>query len=147
MVETCGGRGGTRSVLDNRGKLSFFVPGHCTLEMCRNIGSGQLVPTVPDLLFIRTDRRRVLSLGRQRNFLRFIVYGESKGLRCVIIPSNRVSDFVGMTSTCRRRVVFCAPSRVGVRGKAPIHVRNKGFSRIRKMFVRMGKGHGQHLII
>ena len=81
-------------MLKGKDGLEYFIPKHYAVRVYHGVKSKRLVPVIPNLVFVHASRKQITDFKKKYNFLQFMMWEKSTGLKYIVVPDKQMEDFM-----------------------------------------------------
>lgn len=116
--------------------IKYFIPKHYAVRVYHGVKSKRLVPVIPSLVFVRSDRKRLSKFKKENNFIQYVMERTSNGSEYMIVPDNQMDNFIKVASRPEENLRYFSPEEIDVRKGTPVRIIGGIFDGVEGVFMR-----------
>lgn len=116
--------------------IKYFIPKHYAVRVYHGVKSKRLVPVIPSLVFVRSNRKRLSKFKKENNFIQYVMQRTSNGSECMIVPDNQMDNFIKVASRPEENLRYFSPEEIDVRKGTPVRIIGGIFDGVEGVFMR-----------
>lgn len=116
--------------------IKYFIPKHYAVRVYHGVKSKRLVPVIPSLVFVRSDRKRLSKFKKENNFIQYVMQRTSNGSEYMIVPDNQMDNFIKVASRPEENLRYFSPEEIDVRKGTPVRIIGGIFDGVEGVFMR-----------
>lgn len=126
-----------KQLLDERG-IENFIPMHYqVLQKKDGKKSRELVPSIHNLIFVRTTRRIIQEVKSQIPFLQYITWSEQGKNLPIVVPDKQMQQFIAISNTHNEQLVYLKPEEINLSKGTLVRILGGAFDGVEGTFIKV----------
>ena len=101
-------------MLKGKDGLEYFIPKHYAVRVYHGVKSKRLVPVIPNLVFVHASRKQITDFKKKYNFLQFMMWEKSTGLKYIVVPDKQMESFIKIASQYEENTIYYKPEEIDI---------------------------------
>ena len=124
-------------MLKGKDGLEYFIPKHYAVRVYHGVKSKRLVPVIPNLVFVHASRKQITDFKKKYNFLQFMMWEKSTGLKYIVVPDKQMESFIKIGSQYEENTIYYKPEEIDIRKGNHICIYGGKFNGVKGVFMRV----------
>lgn len=124
-------------MLKGKDGLEYFIPKHYAVRVYHGVKSKRLVPVIPNLVFVHASRKQITDFKKKYNFLQFMMWEKSTGLKYIVVPDKQMESFIKIASQYEENTIYYKPEEIDIRKGTHICIYGGKFNGVKGVFMRV----------
>ena len=100
-------------------------------------GKDGLEYFIPNLVFVHASRKQITDFKKKYNFLQFMMWEKSTGLKYIVVPDKQMESFIKIASQYEENTIYYKPEEIDIRKGTHICIYGGKFNGVKGVFMRV----------
>ena len=127
--------------------VAYFIPKWYVVRVYHGRKSRRLVPVIPSLLFVRSDRNTLVEFKKRYNFLQFITQSIEGVQTCLTVPEKQMEDFIRVSERREQEVSYYTPAELNLERGSRVRIIGGPFDGVEGIFIKIRGSRNRRLVV
>ena len=134
-------------MLKGKDGLEYFIPKHYAVRVYHGVKSKRLVPVIPNLVFVHASRKQITDFKKKYNFLQFMMWEKSTGLKYIVVPDDQMDSFIQIASLHEKDTAYYKPDEIDVRKGTRVCIHGGKLDGVKGVFMRVKGKRNRRVVV
>ena len=124
-------------MLKGKDGLEYFIPKHYAVRVYHGVKSKRLYQSsrISSSCMLPENRSRISK--KKYNFLQFMMWEKSTGLKYIVVPDKQMESFIKIASQYEENTIYYKPEEIDIRKGTHICIYGGKFNGVKGVFMRV----------
>lgn len=133
--------------LSGKDGLEYFIPKCYAVRVYHGVKSKRLVPVIPNLVFVHASRKQITDFKKYHNFLQFVTWEKSTGLKYLVVPDEQMESFITIASQYEETTVYYKPEEIDIRKGTRVCIHGGKLDGVKGVFMRVQGKRNRRVVV